>query len=129
MPKKDQSLTNRLCRAKVSEDGNIIRAKSFNTNFKGILTKERIQNEVIAWLREKDLISELPIIIYSYYSVYPPGGSFMDKIRGTKSPSTNKHGRKQFTFFIDKDSNIFNLSKYDLHEEDEISVDHLTNQI
>lgn len=129
MPQKIQPYTNRLCRATISEDGTILRGKSFNANFKGRLSKKRIEDEVISWLRAKDWMNELPIFIYSYYSVYTPGSSFQDIIRERKSPSTNKHGRKQFIFFIGKDLKIFDISGYMLHEEDVITLDHLTNQL
>lgn len=106
-----------ICYGYVDEYGNIIKRKSLGIYGEGMVSRQRIENEIIPIIKEKKI--DVPIIVYSYYSQRIPSKTGIDCIIGKGGirfkPKRQRHDSKSDDWFVDEKRNIHRILEVTYH--------------
>lgn len=100
-----------VCSARISPSGHIKKGKSLKIYGKGTVEEKAIEREIIPEVERKCF--NFPIVIYSYFSNYPPSRTGLDIIRDGRGirHQPRKPSKKSYDWLVDENRQIHDLTK------------------
>lgn len=109
-PHFEHSLKLGLCSTVKVADNTYKKGKSLKVRYFGLAQREDVEKTIIPEIKSKpELLNNLPIIAYSYYSGYPPRKTIGDIISTTRGPIDHPSAKKRDEWLIDEQLNIIKL--------------------
>lgn len=99
-----------LCYATKIAENTFKRGKTLKVRYFGSALKKDVENTIIPEIKSKpELLENLPIIAYSYFSGYPPRKTNEDIKSTNRRPIDHPSAEKTDEWLIDEEFNIIRL--------------------
>jgi len=109
-PRIKHSLKLGLCSATRIAENTYKKGKSLNTWYFGFAEREDVEKTVIPEIKSKpELMENLPIVAYSYYSGYPKRKTIDSIISTIRRPVDHPSAERRDDWLIDEQLNVIQL--------------------